>query len=58
MTLGEAIKQLIELGRFCEVSEMVGVPNEAKDQAMVEIIEIIKELEVPDLVGGGDFVNV
>ena len=57
MTLGEAIKQLIELGRFCEVSEMVGVPNEAKDQAVIEIIEIIKELEVPECLGGF-YVNV
>ena len=57
MTLGEAIKQLIELGRFCEVSEMVSVPNEAKDQAVIEIIEIIKELEVPECLGG-EYVNV
>ena len=56
MTLGEAIKQLIELGRFCEVSEMVSVPNEAKDQAVIEIIEIIKELEVPECLGG-EYVN-
>ena len=57
MTLGEAIKQLIELGRFCEASEMVSVPNEAKDQAVIEILAIIKELEVPECLGGF-YVNV
>ncbi len=57
MTLGEAIKQLIELGRFCEASEMVSVPNEAKDQAVIEILAIIKELEIPECLGGF-YVNV
>jgi hypothetical protein len=57
MTLGEAIKQLIELGRFCEVSELVSVPSEAKDQAVIEILAIIKELEIPECLGGF-YVNV
>ena len=58
MTLGESIRGLIELERFIELTEIINVPSEARDQAMVEIIEIIKELEVPDLIGGGEFVNV
>jgi len=57
MTLGEAIKQLIELGRFCEASELVSVPSEAKDQAVIEILAIIKELEIPECLGGF-YVNV
>ena len=51
MTLGESIRGLIELERFIEMTEIVTIPMEAKEQAMKEILVIIQELEVPELLG-------